>query len=86
MLIVLNVSEAGGVISRRPAFWPAAAAQYVHRSPSTALAASKARLVEVASTQVESAEAGCPCSRLVAYIDPTHEPNCASRSRSGVSN
>src|SRR5579871_6419905 len=80
MLIVLNVTGAAGVTSSRAVFAPAAAAQKVQRSPSTALLGSNPGL-----DQVESAEAGCPRSGSAASSAPSQDPNFASSARSGVS-
>src|ERR1039457_345409 len=60
ILIKLAVMGEAGVTVSVPEVLPLAAAQYVQRSSSTALAASKP-----AADHVESAVAGCPLSRLV---------------------
>jgi hypothetical protein len=52
MLITPNVTDAGGVTSSRAVVRPAAAAQYVQRSPSTALVASKPGLAQVESAEM----------------------------------
>ena len=60
MLSKLAVTGEAGVTSRRAEVLPLAAAQYVQRSSSTALAASNPSLAHV-----ESAVAGCPFVRFV---------------------
>src|SRR5271157_2403752 len=81
MLIKLILMGDAGVTVSCAEVLPLAAAQYVHRSSSTALAASNP-----AADHVESAVAGCPLSWFVLKRPEYHEPNCCKRARSLGSN